>query len=327
MHRHAFVTGGTGFIGTNLIKLLLQQNWEVTALYRSSSRRLSLKDLPVQWKKGSVTDCHSLINAISSDADTVFHLAGDTNLWAQNNERQRSINVDGTANVVAAAVHNNVKTFVHTSSVAAWGNISGEVTEQHTQYGGESWINYQRTKWAGERKAFEGLKHGMKVMVLNPANVIGPHDTNNWGRLFFALKNDELPCIADGCVSVAHVENVARAHLAATDQGEAGNRYILGGEHHQFSDFVACINCVSSAGNMPKVVHPLLFRGYAKLSSAMAALFTCEPDLTPELAHLMTRKNVTYSSQKAKKQLGYSIPAMRKSVEDCYCWLESENIL
>jgi nucleoside-diphosphate-sugar epimerase len=281
----------------------------------------------VKWKKGSVTDCQSLLNAIPSHADTVFHLAGDTNLWAHNNERQRTINVDGTANVVAAAAHNNIKTLVHTSSVAAWGNISGEVTERHEQHGENSWINYERTKWTGERKALEGLKHGMRVVILNPANVIGPHDKNNWGRLFLALRNDKLPCIADGCVSVAHVANVARAHLAAAEKGKSGNRYILAGEQHPFSDFVACINRVSRAGNMPKVIHPQLFRGYAKLSSAMAGFFDREPSLTPELAHLMSRKNVAYSSGKAKDQLGYSIPPMRRSVEDCYCWLKSENIL
>jgi nucleoside-diphosphate-sugar epimerase len=185
--------------------------------------------------------------------------------------------------------------------VAAWGDISGTVSEETPQQGGDSWINYERTKWAGEHEALKGQKDGMRVVILNPANVIGPHDKNNWGRLFFGLRDNKLPFIANGSVSITHVNAVTDAHWAAVENGQSGERYILGGEYHPFPEFVRCINNVSNANN--------------------------EPAVTPELARLMTRNNIIYTSQKAIDELDYAIPPMKQSVRDCYKWLLAEGHL
>jgi|AntRauTorcE11897_2_1112592.scaffolds.fasta_scaffold03958_4 nucleoside-diphosphate-sugar epimerase len=327
MAKNAFVTGGTGFIGTTLINKLVNNGWQVTALYRESSTRAPLNNLSITWVKGSVTNRESLINAIPEDCDVVFHLAGDTNLWSKYNPRQTAVNVEGTENTVGASVRNNVRVFIHTSSVAAWGDISGTVSEETPQQGGGSWINYERTKWAGEREALKGQNDGMRVVILNPANVIGPHDKNNWGRLFFALRDNKLPFIADGSVSITHVGAVADAHLAAAECGQSGERYILGGEYHPFPQFVRCINNVSNANNMPVTIPAFLFRGIARVSTGFATLTNNEPAVTPELAKLMTRKDVSYSSQKAIKELDYTIPPMQKSVQDCYSWLNKEGLI
>ena len=327
MAKNAFVTGGTGFIGTTLINKLVDNGWQATALYRESSTRAPLNNLSITWVKGSVTNRQSLISAIPENCGVVFHLAGDTNLWSKHNSRQTAVNVEGTKNIVAASGRNNVRVFIHTSSVAAWGDISGTVSEETPQQGGDSWINYERTKWAGEREALKGQNDGMRVIILNPANVIGPHDKNNWGRLFFALHNNELPFIANGSVSITHVKAVVDAHLAAVKWGQSGERYILGGEYHPFPQFVRCINNVSNANNMPVTIPPFLFRGIARISTGFAALTNNKPAVTPELARLMTRNNIVYSSQKAMNELGYDIPPMEQSVRDCYEWLKAEGHL
>ena len=327
MQRSAFVTGGTGFIGINLIKLLVSSGWDITALYRDNSDRTPLDGYPVNWVKGTITDPDSLSRAIPKGIPVLFHLAGDTNMWSRQNDLQTAVNVEGTSNMVNAAVRCNVQTFIHTSSIAAWGQISGQVTETTEQKGNASWINYERTKWAGERRALKGVEHGMKVIILNPANVVGPHDTNNWGRLFFALRDNELPFVSSGCVSIAHVSEIARAHLSAVDKGTSGERYILAGQNCHFPEFVRTIADVAGVDRKPRVIPARLFRGYARLSSAWAALSRTEPTLTPELARLMTRNNVKYLSQKAKNELGYRIPPMHTSVHDCYNWLKSEALL
>ena len=327
MNQTAFVTGGTGFIGINLIKLLIDHDWKVTALYRDESDRSPLDGIPIHWVKGSITDANSLYKALPPETDTVFHLAGDTNMWSRRNHLQTSVNVAGTSNMVNVAVQHHVRTFIHTSSIAAWGQVSGQITETTEQKGNDSWINYERTKWAGERQALKGTDHGMKVVILNPANVVGPHDTNNWGRLFFALRDNDLPFVTNGCVSIAHVSEITRAHLAAVHKGKSGERYILAGHNCQFSEFVHTIAKVAGVNRKPRVIPAPLFRGYARLLSGWAALTGTEPTLTPELARLMTRNNVKYSSQKAKNQLGYQIPGMRVAVCDCYNWLKDEDLL
>lgn len=321
MEKRAFVTGGTGFIGINVIKKLLSQDWNVTALHREQSDLTTLQNLPVNFALGSITDLQSLKKALPKNTDVIFHLAGDTNMWSQHNDRQTEINVTGTENVVRAAVEKNVQTFIHTSSVSAWGKTDGTISEQTPQKGDTSWVNYERTKWISERKALEARNHGIKVVIMNPAMVVGPHDDSNWGRLFFALRDNNLPGITRGNMSVAHVEEVAKAHIAAVQHGADGENYILGGKHCEFADFVSIIREVSGFSADPTILPVPLLKVFAYIKAGIAYFTGNEPDLTPELAKLMSR-NVKYSSEKAKRTLNYNIPPVKKSIQDCYDWLK-----
>lgn len=327
MPQKAFVTGGTGFIGINLVKLLVDKDWSVTALHRASSDLTYLKKLPVNLVEGSITDPASLRQVIPEDTGVVFHLAGDTNLWSPMNERQTKINVQGTENMVLAAAQKGISTFIHTSSGAAWGDQSGLITEQTPQLGGASWVNYEKTKWAGERKALRGLDHGMKVVILNPTSVMGPHDDSNWGRLFFALRDDALPGIPNGSISIGHVHHVAEAHHAAVEKGRPGERYILAGVNCGFAELIKAIASASGISSLPRIIPAPLFKIYARIFAAAALVTGNEPDVTPELAKLMTRKGVSFSSEKAKRELDYKIPPIRQSVNDCYNWLKKKNLL
>ncbi|MEL7833221.1 NAD-dependent epimerase/dehydratase family protein [Fodinibius sp. Rm-B-1B1-1] len=326
MKKNAFVTGGTGFIGINLIKQLVSREWNVTALHRPTSDLSYLKKLPVDLAEGSITNLSSVHKAIPSNTDVIFHLAGDTNMWSQHNDRQTKINVTGTENMVQAAVDKNVRTFIHTSSVSAWGKTDGTISEETPQQGDTSWVNYERTKWLAERKVLEARNHGIKVVIMNPAMVVGPYDDSNWGRLFFALRDDNLPGVTRGNMSVAHVEEVAKAHIAAVEHGVDGDRYILGGKHCEFVRFISIIREVSDFSSDPQIVPTPLLKLIAYIQAGIAYFTGNEPALTPELARLMTR-NVKYCSKKAKQALDYDIPPVEKSIKDCYNWLrETERL-
>jgi len=325
MTKTAFVTGGTGFIGINLIELLTEQNWNVHALHRSSSNLTYLRRFPVTLKEGSITDYPSLIKAVPKNCEAVFHLAGDTNLWSKNNDRQTEINITGSRNMIRAAGKKNVKTFIHTSSTSAWGNMSGKkISEALPQKGAESWVNYERTKWASEQVVLDETSDHMKVVILNPATVTGPYDLNNWGKLFFALKDGVLPGIPDGIISVTHVREVVKAHLSAVVNGGNGERYILAGHDCRFSDFVKEIARISQTKKLPRRIPTFMLKILAYIDTYLSSIKRKEPDLTPELVKIMTRTNLSYSSSKAIETLGYTIVPMEKCVEDCYNWLEKE---
>lgn len=326
MGKNAFITGGTGFIGINLVKLLIKKGWNVTALHRTSSDLTELRKLPVYLVEGSITNPKSLDRAIPHNTDVTFHLAGSTNMWSKRNDLQTEINVAGTENMIRSSADKNVHTFVHTSSVAAWGDVSGTVTEETPQRGNESWVNYEKTKWAGERKALAGIDHGMKVVILNPAMVVGPHDANNWGRLFFALRDGELPGVTRGNMSVGHVREVAKAHLLAAEKGSSGENYLLGGENIMFAEFIKMMADISGVSKIPKVIPTPILKTAAYFHQAKSFFTKKEPELTPETARMMTR-DVAFSSEKAKRELNYRIPPVRESLQDCYDWLKSENLL
>lgn len=328
MARTAFVTGGTGFIGINLIELLVSEGWQVTALHRKTSDLTYLNRLPVTLKKGSVTDYHSLSKSLPENTDVVFHLAGDTNLWKKRNDAQFRTNVDGSRNMAKAAHEKGVPVFIHTSSTSAWGKMSGKtITEEVPQEGCNSWVNYEYTKWKSEQVVLKASGSDMKTVILNPAAVTGPYDKNNWGRLFFELKNNNIPGIPNGILSVSHVREVVKAHLSAVDRGRPGERYILAGEDVKFSQLLGEIARISGIEKIPRPLPSILLKALAKLQEFRASITGTSPKMTQELVRMMTRNNVEYSSQKAIRELGYKVVPMKQSVRDCYNWLVEEGYL
>lgn len=327
MTRTAFVTGGTGFIGINLIRQLTEEGWKVTVLHRPSSNLQYLQNLPIDLVEGSITDEASLHHALPKETEVVFHLAGSTNQWSCRNAEQTAINVEGTRNVVNVARQGGVTTFIHTSSMAAWGNVKGRVDEETPQRGGRSWINYERTKWAGEKEALKASEEEMKVVILNPAAVVGPYDTKTWGRIFFLIRDRKLPGIPMGDINLAHVREVARAHIEAVDKGRHGERYILGGELCNYEEIVWEVIRLMNIKKKPRLIPAPVLKGWSHLL-AFAAYFTGkEPDITPEMAHIVTRQGVHFSSRKAIKQLNYRIPPWESAFRDCHRWMVEEGIL
>jgi len=167
----------------------------------------------------------------------------------------------------------------------------------------------------------------MKMVILNPSEVVGPYDSSNWGRLFFALRDGNLPAITNGCMSVTHVRSVVEAQLAAVEKGESGENYILGGVNCRFSDLVKEVAAVSGHAHIPKQIPAVLFKTIGYLQAGLSYITQKEPDLTPELAHMMCRKDVRFSSEKAINELDYHIAPLRQSVKDCYDWLKKERLL
>jgi dihydroflavonol-4-reductase len=327
MSQTAFVTGGNGFIGLNLIEQLCHEGWKVTALHLPNSDLTHLGKFPVDLKEGSITDISSLENALPPDIDVVFHLAADLNYWSSNNVRQTICNVDGTRNMVNIASRKRAKRFIHTSSVAAWGNVTGTVTEDTPQKGHLSWINYERTKWAAEQEVLKGINGNMEVVILNLVVVIGPYDVNNFYKLFMALKEHNVPAIPDGVFPVAHVREVAKAHITAARNGRNKERYIIPGEDCTWAEFYREIAEVMGRPCPSKRLPTPLFKLIVHLWYIASKFTGNEPKITPENADLITRTNVTYCGEKAIRELGYQIIPMRKAVQDSYDWLLKEELL
>lgn len=327
MAKTAFVTGGTGFIGLNLIELLVQKGWGVTALHRPTSNLQYLSRFPIKLAEGSITEPESMAQGIPEGTDVVFHVAGDTSFWSKQNARQDAINIDGTRNVVEAAASRGVRTLIHTSSVSAWGRVSGTITEESAMLGKDSWINYERSKHLGELEALKGMERGMKVVVMNPAVVAGPYDATTWGRLFFLLRDNALPAAPPGTIAVGHVHEVVAAHLAAVTEGRDGQRYILGGPEIDTADFIGEIARVSGITKIPKKAPSFVLKLFGRLSVMAAAWTGKEPDVTPEAAEVTSQTGTHFSSEKATRELGYGARPVEVAVKDNYEWLVKEGLL
>jgi len=328
MVRKAFITGGSGFIGLNVVAQLIQEDWEVTALVQPHSNITYLQRFPIKLVEGDIRDIASLRKRIPQGLDAVFHLAGDTNYWSKRNARQTAIHVDGTRNMIRISLEKGVRSFIYTSSVAAWGEVDGLISEQIPQKGQESWIHYDRTKWLGEQEALKGIEQGMKVVILNPATVVGPYDITSWGKVFMMVKNDAYSFSLPGCASFGHAREVARAHVRAVDKGQNGHRYILGGEPNTtYVDFFREVANVLGKSKVAKPLPPRLLKALGYLMVGISGITGKVPMITPEFATVTSRKNRIYSSEKAVRELGYRIVPMKTCVTDCYQWLLKEGLL
>jgi dihydroflavonol-4-reductase len=324
--RAAFVTGGTGFVGLNLVKELMIRGWEVTALHRASSDLQLLKRFRPKLAVGALTDRASLLAAIPEGTDTIFHVAGNTNMWRGGNAEQTRDNVDGTRHVVSAALAKRVRRLVVTSSISAYGMVSGEINEETPSLAANSRVNYQKSKWQAQELALAALRKGLEVVIMQPGAIMGPYDVGTWSRLFLMVRDDKLPGVPASMLTFAHVREVVAAHIAAADKGQNGGLYLLGGENKSMLELVRQIAVLVGKPAPAKVMSTSMLRIVAAVGSLASRVSGKPPPITPEMVKTIS-KSVSTGSAKAQRELGYRVVPLKDMVKDCYDWMVAEGRL
>jgi dihydroflavonol-4-reductase len=322
MARNAFVTGSTGFVGLNLVQRLVSEGWDVTALHRASSDLTYLRRFNPTLALGEIADAASVNAALPKQCDTVFHVAGNTNMWRKNNAAQTRDNVDGTRNVVEACIAKGVRRLIVTSSISAYGPVSGAVTEETESLAATSWINYQKTKWEAQEIARAATTRGLEVVILQPGAIIGPYDTGTWSRLFYLVRDGKLRGVPPGGRTFAHVREVVSAHIAAAEAGENGGQYILGGENRRMLELVQEIARLLDKPIAARESPLFLVKGVAA-GDLLSIMTGREPSVTPEMADAFSRE-ITVTAAKARRDLGFKVVPLKTMVKDCYDWMLAE---
>lgn len=327
MSKTAFVTGSTGFLGLNIIDQLVQDGWEVLALRRSTSRTSDLDKFNAKQVEGDVTDLESLLRTIPENVDAVFHGAADTSMWAVNNERQMKINVQGTKNVVEAALQKNAKRFIHTSSIGAFGKLNGvTLTEETPSNAMESGINYYQSKYLAEQAVREGIKKGLDAVILNPAQIVGPYDYNYTPLIFNSLLKGQMKGVPKGNSVCGHVRDYAKAHVVAAEKGRCGENYLLGGVEATFQDIFNVVGGIVEV-KPPTFKIPEGLLVFLSLVMEKVSLITKkEPLLTPEKVLLMNHK-IGIDSSKAEKELGFKTSTLQEMYQDAYEWSVANKVI
>jgi dihydroflavonol-4-reductase len=324
--RTAFVTGATGFLGINLVKLLVEDGWHVTALHRKSSDLRYLKRFDVVLKEGAITDRDSLLSAFPESVDAVFHVAANTSMWSKWNDQQYSDNVIGTRNMVEIAMLKKAGRFIHTSSISAYGHHDNVVDENTVPNALSSRINYCRTKFLAELEVDKGIAMGLDAVVVNPCDIMGPFDSHNWAQMIQAVHNNDVPGIPTGRGNFCHVYDVAKGHISAFEKGRTGERYLLAGIDASFKEVFNTIERLmckkESQFVLPKWTMQLVVPFYLIRS----VLDGKEPILTTEKVLEMTLPKFV-SAKKAMAELDYRITPLQTSIRDSYEWLKQEGLL
>jgi dihydroflavonol-4-reductase len=244
-------------------------------------------------------------------------------MWRRGDAEQSRDNVDGTRHVVEAALARGVRRLVVTSSISAYGPVSGEVTEETPSRAANSFVNYQRSKWQAQEIALAAVARGLEVVVMQPGAIMGPYDIGTWSRVFIMVRDGKLPGVPPAELTFTHVRECVAAHIAAADQGENGGRYILGGENKTMLDLVREVSVLLNKPAPDKEISPLLLRLIATGGDFMSNFTGKPPPITREMADSFGRK-LKVTSAKAQRELGYRIIALKDMVKDCYDWMAAE---
>lgn len=327
MSLKAFVTGGTGFVGMNLLQQLLEQGWDVTALVRQNSPLENIQGLDIRQHPGDITDPDCLRSGIPKEADAVFHVAASTNIWSRNNDLQTRINVDGTRNVMEAAIRAGAGRLIHTSSFIVWGFHDTLLSERSPWLDNANWINYVRTKRAAETLVKQAVtERRIDAVILNPAHILGPGDTHNWSRMIRLVHDNDLPGVPPGGGAFADVREVAKAHIQAFHMGRKGENYLLGGHDIQFIDVIRMTGEILGRKVPGRASPAWLLKAISQVYVLAAAITGTEPDLTPEGAAMITR-HIECDSSRAIAELDYRFTPVRQLLLETTQWLRDKGML
>jgi dihydroflavonol-4-reductase len=318
------VTGATGFVGSAVLRKLIQRGHAVRALVRPTSDRSNLEGLDVDIVEGDLLDAATLKPALNG-CSGLFHVAADYRLWAPDPRPMFQANVDGTRTLILTAGECGVERIVYTSSVAVLGNLAGDgVADEETPVTFEDMIGpYKQSKFLAEAEVRSLIEtEGLPVVIVNPSTPIGPRDIKPTptGRMIVEAASGRMPAYVDTGLNVVHVDDVAEGHLLAFEAGVVGQRYILGGWNMSLREILVAIAAISG-GKPPRVKIPHnAILPFAYLAEAWARLRGgSEPFATVDGLR-MAKKKMFFSHAKAGRELGHSPRPAQVALSDAVQW-------
>ena len=319
---NVLVTGGTGFVGANLVRELLTDGHSVRVLARPGGDRRALEGCAVDIVEGDLLDAASLRSAVAG-ARHVYHVAADYRLWAPDPQALYRANVDGTRYLLAAAAEAGAERIVYTSTVGVVGiPKDGTPGDETTPVSLADMVGaYKASKFLAERVADEWAARGAPIVIVNPSAPIGPWDVKPTptGQMIVDFLNGKMIGSVDTGLNVTHVRDVARGHILAALKGRVGERYILG--HHNLS-LLEIFRMLSTLTGVPA---PRFRVPYAVAWMAAAAMegvsrLTRRPPAVSLTAVRMARKRMYFSAEKAIRELGLPQTPADTALADAVAW-------
>ncbi len=230
----ALLTGGTGFVGCHVARELVERGVSVRALVRANSRRDNLQNLDprlLEQFEGDLTDAESLRAAVKG-CDILYHVAADYRLWARDPQELYRANVQGTRDLLQAALDSGIAKVVYTSTVGALGiPHDGTPGTETTPVTEQNMIgHYKRSKFLAEEEARSFVAKGLQLVITNPSTPVGEQDIKPTptGQIIVDYLNRKMPAYVDTGLNLIDVRDVAIGTILAGERGKIGERYILG---------------------------------------------------------------------------------------------------
>ncbi len=323
------VTGATGHIGNVLVRKLLERGEKVRALIPHGESREPLKGLDVEAVEGDVLNLDSIFEALRGIRG-IFHLAGIISIMPGPNPFVRRVNVDGTKNILDAALETGVEKVVYTSSIHAIQRVdeTAGVIDETVPYDMDNpYGAYDRSKAEATLEVLKSTRAGLDAVVACPTGVIGPHDYR--GSMMGAVIHDAAAAkpslYVDGAYDFVDVRDVADGLIAAAEKGKSGESYILSGNKISVRYLLETVREITGRGFFQLRIPFDLAKFVALFTPMYYQLAHATPRFTPYSLEVL-RSNSNISHAKATRELGYRPRSIYESISDTVKWfLEKKN--
>lgn len=323
------VTGGTGLVGSHLLYDLVKSGKRVRAIKRSDNNISTIKKVfsyysdnaddlfsKIEWVESDVLDIHSLLEAMEGVTE-VYHCAAMVSFATKKHDTMLKVNIEGTANVVNAALEKKIKKLCYASSIAALGKYGGkkEIDEETFWKSSPDNSVYSISKYGAEREVWRGVQEGLTTVIVNPSIIVGP---GNWARSssnMFMTAYKGLKYYTDGVSGFVDVRDVSKTMIQLMDSTIQNERFIVSAENAGYKKFfdLACENLRKKKPHT-KVGRPLSEFAW-RTEALRSKLSGTNPLITRETARAAHQINY-FSNEKVKKILNVDFIPLEQSVKD-----------
>lgn len=316
------VTGATGHIGNVLIRKLLEQGRKVRALVWRGEDTSPIRDLPIEQIEGDVLDPQSLENALEG-IDTVYHLAGVISIMPGKSPFVWNVNVEGTKNVLQAALRKRIRRLVYTSSIHAIRRAPHgvEMDESLDFDANNPYGEYDRSKAAASLEVKKAIEQGLDAVIACPTGVIGPFDYrgSEMGEVIRGAVFSRTMFYVEGAYDFVDVRDVADGLIAAANRGRKGESYILGGHKISVRYLLETVREVTGRAFSRIKIPFSLAELAAKFMPWIYIRTKKKPRFTPYSLEVL-KSNSNISHQKAERELGFKPRPMIETIADTVKW-------
>lgn len=318
------VTGGSGVVGLQLIRHLVEQGHEVRALARSDVAAARVAAAGASPVIGDLHEPDGLDRMITG-ATWVFHVAGVNQACPLDPSAMWRANVGGTRGVMEACRRGDVARMIHTSSAVTVGEADGEVATEATTHRGWYLSDYERTKTEAERMLLAEAGD-LDVVVVNPSSVQGPGRATGTGRLLLQAARGRLPLLYDATFSLVDIEDCARGHLLAAQRGIGGERYLLSGATLTTREVLSRLTAITGRRHRARFVGAGALSAVGWVVGATCSLVGRQPPICPEAVRVV-RHGHRYDGTRASRELGLDYTPVETTLTRAMDWFTKEGLL
>ena len=323
MAERTFVTGGTGVLGSALLEGLVKEGREVSALARSDESKAKVEVMGATPVESHLLDPEGLEKAMVGH-DVVYHAAGMNAFCLKDRSPLFEVNVQGSLNVVEAAVRAGVRRVVHTSSAATLGEKSGTVGREDSMHRGWFLSEYERSKYEAERAVLDVARSkDLDLVCVNPSSVQGPGRAGGTAKILVYYVTGKLKYFVNTRFSIVDIDDCTRGHMLAEQEGRSWNRYVLNSGTISAIDALGVMARITGVKYVPRFVPGRLAIGAAGVAANVYRIRAKTPPVCSEMVRTLVHGHA-YDGSRAARELGLTYTPIEDTLERTVQWLIEE---